>query len=275
MNYTLNGKLLTTGGGPSVPTSFVNTGFSATGAWSYVRPFTATQISGPQYATATALASLDTASVQNSIAFRLTDTSVFPLDNTPAKLTFNGQFQWQIPPDTGKVYGSPTEWDRGTEIGTYTSHKVDTFLTATASFTATAGSFPYYISFDGFYSYSMTAWNTVTATTYTKTGEGKHYPQYPDSTEGVMTASISGDEKWGGAPVYNVYTRKSGSYGTTYDNGPDTSTNVPLQASSIGSFSVGQLKSFITATTYTGIEDTGYTYSYGAITSAYNGYTGI
>lgn len=273
MNYTLNGKLLTTGGGPSVPTSFVNTGFSATGAWTYSRPFTATQTTGPQYATASATASLTTATIDGVyIGFQLDDTSVFPLDNTPANLEFAGNYQsWGEMPDTGIVYG------QGIEIGTYRLVKYSPSFTATATFTANTESFPYYIRFGEMRYYSATAYPGVTATTYTKTGEGKPYPQYPDSTEGVMTASVSGSEGWANHTPTYVSMNKTCSYGATYDNGPDSSLYTPPSSQSVTAFKGGELSSFVTdqISTYTGIADTGYTYSYGAITSAYNGYTGI
>lgn len=267
-----------TGGGGGEVTSFVNTGFSATGAWTYSRPFTATQNSVPSYDTVTTITSLQTAGVTNNnyLGYTIPDTSIFPLNDAPASIVFTGtKQQWGSFTANGTVYGLTSQYGTSLiSIGSWNATTAATSFTATANFTADVQSLPYYIGMQNLPTWMITAGTNITATTYVQTGTAYPYPQYAASTTGVMNGYISGKEDWQNYVAQEV---RTGGWTATYDDGP---TSASAQAGPfvnyVTAFTPGRLQTLVTgvSTGYTGKEDSGYTYTYGEITSAYNGYTG-
>ena len=259
-----------TGGGGSVD-SFINTGFTASGEYTYTRAFTATQKIVPVYDITTAGITLSTGSTPE-LTFSIPDTSVFPLTGLEG-ITFTGAIQaWTSIPSTGTVGGTEGI------TGSWTAVMDGTNFTATAMFSANNPSTPTDIKINNVMGFGiMTIGQPVTATIYTQTGTTKPYPQYPDSTEGTMDTYVSGNENWRNVGLgYAAMTVISGNYNTVYNNGPSISMTTADEQGVI-TFSNGNLRSFVVdrGQGITNITDTGYTYSYGNITSGYTGFTGM
>lgn len=275
-----------TGGGGS-PTSILNTGFTATGSASYTRPFTATQQQVPVYDSVTSSLSLSTAIAGQYLAYiiKSNNASFFLLDgSSPNSLKVSGsKSQWNPIPTGGDVYLSPDVHQGGSSVGTWSAVNTTTdSFTAEAKFTATSTTIDGYLLFYDLPSWSVTAQPVCEGTTYTQTGSDIPYPGYPLTASGTMSSTASGKEYWS-----NTYLLDQGySYVATiavsantmgyYDGGtgPTTASSTSFTTSYSGVPTGNTLHNRIVLDMGTGIEDTGYTYTYGPSASGYTGYVG-
>lgn len=270
-----------TGGGGGDPTSMINPGFVGTGAITYVRPFTATQKAVPTYDTITSAISCPTGSNQYlAYTIKQAGTTWFNLDgSSPNKLRFTGtKASWASIPTFGTVYMS-TSYDtiHGSSVGDWSFTSTDTTFTAEASFTALSNSNLEYLILNNLQGWTVTASTYVTGTTYVQTGTDIPYPQYPSVTQGSASSYLSATESWvSGNGYYQPKFAMSGYNSVIYTDGPTTSStlNSSVQLTLFMDFSTSKnISSRLTSRIATS-EDTGYTYSYGAVASSYAGYTG-
>lgn len=275
-----------TGGGGS-PTSILNTGFTATGSASYTRPFTASQKLVPVYDSVTSSLSL-TPTGNDYIAYliKYNNSSFFNLDgSTPNSLKVSGsKATWGILPESGDVYLSTNyDYRGGSSVGTWSAVNTTTdMFTAEAKFTATSTATANYLVFYDINTWSTTAQPICEGTTYTQTGTDIPYPGYPLTATGYMTSTASGKEFWdiryvlgqGDSYLANIVGEaQTNAYyyaGTGPSTGSSTSVNLPCT----GVPTANTLRSLIVWCMGTGIEDTGYTYTYGPSASGYTGYVG-
>lgn len=267
---------LSTGEGGGAPAAMINTGFSASGAWSYNRPFTATQEQVPAYESSMYTKSYTTANGFNYYTIELTNDET---SGSPFSIVFSGQKQaYQSLPTAGTLYGLTGSYDfQSAVVGEYVTTSENTGLTFTVSAHFTIShTIPYYLTFNNIGAWQITASTSdMSAISYVQTGTSVPYPQYATSTEGYMSAFITGSEKWISVGEYYAHMSSSGSRGAVFNDGPSTSTNLTPRSTSPSSFRAGQLQNFIQEGSATGIAVPGYTYTYGAITSGYSGYTGM
>lgn len=275
-----------TGGGGS-PTSILNTGFSATGSASYTRPFTATQRQVPVYDSVTSSLSLSTAGSQYvAYLIKYNNSSFFTLDgSTPNSLKIWGlKATWQTFPTGGEVYLSNTDaYQGGSSVGRWSAvNTTTTDFTAEANFTATSTQQTEYLVFFDINTWSTTAQQTGEGTTYTQTGTDVPYPGYPLTASGYMTSTASGKEYWSVQYVYPqgdsyVANIEAGAIRSAYyyaGTGPSTGSSTSVSEAYSGVPTGNTLRNQIVWYMGTGIEDTGYTYSYGQSASGYTGYVG-
>ena len=275
-----------TGGGGS-PTSMLNTGFTATGSASYTRPFTATQQQVPVYDSVTSSLSLSTTGSEY-VAYKIkTDnSSFFTLDgSTPNSLKVSGsKATWGTFPTGGYVYLSQNyNYQGGSSVGTWSAVNTTTdSFTAEAKFTATSTTNVDYLVFYGMQPCSTTAYNICEGTTYTQIGTDVPYPGYPLTASGYMTATASGKEFWGvqyvpgqgDSYVANIVVGASTNAYYYNGTGPSTGSSTSVSPTYSGVPTANSLYNLIVGYMGTGIEDTGYTYSYGPSASGYTGYVG-
>ena len=265
MNYTLNGKLLTTGGGgPSEPTAMVNTGFSATGYKSAYVPFTATQISIPQYDIVTTSI---TASY-NINAYML--TAMFPSGTETG--VFSAQInQWiSLEPATGTFFRQSPDY---AQTGTWSAVKTATagvnmymYFSEPNTYTATA---EYFLERWEF-AWGLSNPGDISASYRELTGYDYPYPNYPVTTTGYVRNTVELKEYF---TAGNVKFSGNNQKIVNYDSSPSDSTANTTPTANVMSFVDNGLKNWQTLST--AAEDTNYTYSYGASGSGYSGYTGI
>lgn len=275
-----------TGGGGS-PTSMLNTGFTATGSASYTRPFTATQQQVPLYDSVTSSLFLSTAG-NECVTYKIKsdNSSFFALDgSTPNSLKVSGsKAMWGVFPTGGVVYLSPTTSYQGySSVGTWSAVNTTTdSFTAEAKFTATSTTNADYLMFYGMLPWSTTAQPLCEGTTYTQTGTDIPYPGYPLTASGYMTSTASGKEFWnmqyvlgqGDSYVANIVVGASRNAYYYNGTGPSTGSSTSVSPTYTGVPTANSLHNQIVGYMGTGIEDTGYTYSYGPSASGYTGYVG-
>lgn len=264
MNYTLNGKLLTTGGGPSEPTAMVNTGFSATGYKSGYCEFTATQISIPQYdiVTTTITANYNLNSQQFTAAFPSgTEIGVFSAQisewTTPDTVT--GAFIRQSP--------------NYAQIGTWSADRTATtgvdvymYFYVPYTYTGTAN----YLFNDLNFGWNMTNVSDISASYRELTGYDYPYPSYPVTTTGYVQNTIELKEYF---TAGNVKFSGKNQKIVNYDSSPSDSTANTTSTANVTSFVDNGLKNWQALNTVA--IDTNYKYTYGTLGSGYSGYTGI
>lgn len=266
MNYTLNGKLLTTGGGPSEPTAMVNTGFSATGYKSAYVPFTATQVSVPQYDIITT-----TITANYQLAGAMMFTATFPSGTETG--VFSAQVsEWTtLNPTTGDFFRQEPNY---AQIGTWSAVKTATTgvnihmyfseqqptATETVSYRFDNLSFAWNLSNPG----------DISASYKELTGYDYPYPSYPVTTTGYVQNTVELKEYF---TAGNVKFSGKNQKIVNYDSSPSDSTANTTPTATVISFVDNGLKNWQEfSTTAT---DKNYTYSYGASGSGYSGYTGI
>ena len=270
-----------TGGGGGDPTSMINSGFVGTGAITYVRPFTATQKSVPVYDTATSAISCSTAYAGDGLAYLIKQggSSWFNLNgSSPNKLRFSGtKPSWGSLSVSGTVSMASSTDGYASSVGAWSCGVTGDTVTAEASFTALSNSNTEYLILVGLPAWSVTASTSVTGTTYVQTGTDIPYPQYPTATQGNASSYLSATESWvSGNGYYQPKFTMSGYNSVIYTDGPTTSStlNSSVQLTLFMDFSTSKnISSRLTSRIATS-EDTGYTYSYGAVASSYAGYTG-
>ncbi len=265
MNYTLNGKLLTTGGGPSEPTAMVNTGFSATGYKSAYVPFTATQISVPQYdiISTTITANYD---INPNNAF----TAAFPSGTETG--VFSAQIgEWAtIERSAGEFFRQSPDY---AQIGTWSADKTATtgvnmylYFSAPYTYTAAAKYTFDYLTFG----WSLSNPGDISASYKELTGYDYPYPNYPATTTGYVQNTVELKEYF---TAGNVKFSGKNQKIVKYDSSPSDSTANTTPTANVTSFVDNGLKNWQAFST--AAIDTNYTYSYGTSGSGYSGYTGI
>lgn len=283
MNYTLNGKLLTTGGGPSVPTSFVNTGFSATGIYEYSIPFTAEQNTAG--GTAAESSAFPTTGILNGI---MAGTQMWVVELPSAlinnfsygatlEINLTAQYGGQFDGTNGTVYyGTASTDTNAISIGSWRlPSRVGGILTATINSLSAPTNQQLYMGFRNVTNWmassdNMTAYYTATATS------GPHYPQYDLTTTGVLNSRVEISGGWsdsaGGKVVELSRTaNSSGTYlsGPSYTTGPyieSVPREIPFKTDDFSASAAQAAPSLI--------EDQYYLYTYGTPSSGYTGYTG-
>ena len=267
MNYTLNGKLLTTGGGggPSEPTAMVNTGFSATGYKSAYVPFTATQISVPQYdiITTTITANYELSHYEFTAAFPSgTETGVFSAQIGT----------WvTVDPTTGAFFRQSPNY---AQIGTWSAVATATtgvdiymyFSIQQPTATETAKYLLNTLSFN----WGLSNMSDISASYRDLTGYDYPYPNYPVTTTGYVQNTIELKEYF---TAGNVKFSGKNQKIVNYDSSPSDSTATTTPTANVTSFVDNRLKNWQALST--AAIDTNYMYSYGASGSGYSGYTGI
>lgn len=262
MNYTLNGKLLTTGG-PLVPTAVVNTGFSATGYKSAYVPFTAEQILVPQYETITT-----TASVNYDFSNYMI-TADFPSGTETAVFSAEIYSYATTEPNTGVFY----KMDPWAELGIWSADRTATtgfdmylYFSEPNIYTGTAVYYIYDVSF----SWATTNPGDMSASYKELTGYEHPYPDYPVTATGYVQDTIELKEYF---TAGNVKFSGNDQKIISYDSSPSDSTANTTPTANVTSFVNNGLKNWYTLDT--AATDDNYTYSYGTVTSGYSGYTGI
>lgn len=264
MNYTLNGKLLTTGGGPSEPTAMVNTGFSATGYKSAYVPFTATQVSVPQYDIITTMITANYKLISNEF------TAAFPSGTETG--VFSAQIsEWTTPdPPTGAFIRQSPNY---AQIGTWSAVKtattgVDVYMYFSVPYTYT-GTANYMFDMMNF-GWNMMNVSDISASYRELTGYDYPYTSYPVTTTGYVQNTVelkeyftAGDVKFSGKNQKIV----------NYESSPSDSTANTTPTAIVSMFVDNGLKNWQALST--DAIDTNYTYSYGVSGSGYSGYTGI
>lgn len=266
MNYTLNGKLLTTGGGgPSEPTAMVNTGFSATGYKSAYVPFTATQVSVPQYdiVTTTITANYQLGSNQFTAAFPSgTETGVFSAQKMDY-VTIN--------PTTGAFFRQSPNY---AQVGIWSAVQTTTtsfdmylyFSKQQPTATETAN----YLLNDLSFNWGISNPGNMEASYRELTGYDYPYTSYPVTTTGYVQNTIDMKEYF---TAGNVKFSGKNQKIVKYNSSPSDSTANTTPTAIVSLFVDNGLKNWQAFNT--AAEDTNYTYSYGASGSGYSGYTGI
>ena len=263
MNYTLNGKLLTTGGGPSEPTAMVNTGFSATGYKSAYIPFTATQISVPQYDIVTT-----TITANYNLGGRVF-TAGFPSGTETGLFSAQIDSYVTVNPVTGAFFRQSPY----VQIGYWSAVKttttsVDMYMYFFDPNTVT-GATEY--RFDELsFSWTMSNPGDISASYKELTGYDYPYPSYPATTTGYVQNTIDMKEYF---TAGNVKFSGKNQKIVNYESSPSDSTANTTPTANVTSFVDNGLKNWQALDT--AAIDTNYTYSYGASGSGYSGYTGI
>lgn len=269
-----------TGGGGGGVTSFVNTGFTATGEYSYTKPFTATQIPvpiGETIVTATPMTYVGGYPYQGKMP--QSDATVY---STGATLVFPyTAMSYSMLQETGIVQA---------RIGDGTAHDVGTYTlpnptgNGTASAAVNLNEVPtgdVYFVFSEFQDWKITAGFTAASSVYVDaTATGLPYPQYDPSTTGAYT--ISG--KTTGYAVIGTYTPAylqfaySGDYSIsgTYDSGPSYTSATSDKTTRNYPFFQNDMEKYLTnhAPTDSFVIDSNYSYSYGTVVTGYTGYSG-
>lgn len=264
-----------TGGGGGV-NSFINTGFTASGKYTYTRPFTATQNGVPEYDTA-----VTSYTIQAPFNFDGTFASIPVTMGNTEYSDFNFEIsiqkdQWNTFRNTaGQIYTSTQSDPIGIWHATGNSNTTAGILTGVVTNGAgLTGNVTFYFH-SQFADYGATGL-TMGTTAYTVTGTALPYPQYAETSTGLFSASTD---------VYSAYVNTAGAnimcgiyehrdQLIQFDDGPSyTAVQSGTQKNSF--FNKDTIFNECTAQTQTGSANSNYTFVYGAYASAYDGYRGM
>lgn len=266
-----------TGGGGSVD-SFINTGFTASGEYTYTRPFTATQNGVPEYDT-----TVTSFTIQTPFSFNGTFASIPVTMGNTEYSDFNFELsiqkdQWGTFRTTaGQVYTSTQSDPIGIWYGTgnsdTTTGRLTGVITAGAGLTA---NITYYF-YPQFIDWGATGL-AMQITAQTVTGTALPYPQYAETSTGFYSASTLVDNAHINATTASTDIKCTVSYTAskciTFDDGPSytatpttNTTDINLSGDTVYRESV-----LLTPTTSA---NSNYTFVYGASASAYDGYRGM
>lgn len=266
-----------TGGGGSVD-SFINTGFTASGEYTYTRPFTATQNGVPQYDTA-----VTSYTIQAPFNFDGTFASIPVTMGNTEYSDFNFEIsiqkdQWNTFRTTaGQVYTSTQSNHIGIWYATGNSNTPTGMLSGVVTNGAgLTGNVTFYFR-SQFTDYGATGL-TMDITAYTVTGTALPYPQYAETSTGLYSASTLVDNAHITATTASTGIKCTVSYTAskcmTFDDGPSytaapttNTTDINLSGDTVYKESV-----LLTPTTSA---NSNYTFVYGASASAYDGYRGM
>ena len=255
---------ITGGGGPSEPTAMINTGFTATGYKSAYVPFTATQISVPQYDTITTTI---TASYQlQSQGF----TADFPSGTETG--VFSAQIgEWTtIDPTTGDFFRQTPDYTRvgywSADRTTTTSVNVYMYFSVPNAHNGDAS----YLLMNMSFIWAMTNPGDISASYSELTGYDYPYTSYPVTTTGYVQNTVELKEYF---TAGNVKFSGNNQKIVSYDSSPSDSTANTTPTANVTAFWNAGLKNWQTLST-AAIDDN-YTYLYGTSGSGYSGYTSI
>lgn len=264
-----------TGGGGGV-NSFINTGFTASGKYTYTRTFTATQNATPEYDTVVTGSTFQTpfnfdsnfASVP--VTMGNTEYSNFNFEMSLQKDQWSTFTAW-----TGQVYTSTQSDPVGTWRATGNSNETTGRLTGVITNGAgLTGIITYYFN-PRFVDWGATGL-AMQITAQTVTGTALPYPQYAETSTGLFSASTN---------VYSAYVNTANANITCgiyehrdqliqFEDGPSY-TAVQSGTQTNNFFNKDTIFNECTAQTQTGSANSNYTFVYGASASAYDGYRGM
>lgn len=265
-----------TGGGGGV-NSFINTGFTASGEYTYTRTFTATQNATPEYDTV-----VTSYTIQAPFNFDAAQFVSIPVTMGNTEYSdFNFEMslqkdQWSTFRATaGQIYTSTQSDPIGIWYATGNSNTTTGILTGVVTNGAgLTGNVTYYF-YPRLADYGLTglAMNT---TAYTVTGTALPYPQYAETSTGLFSASTN---------VYSAFVNTANANITCgiyehrdqliqFDDGPSY-TAVQSGTQKNNFFNKDTIFNECTAQTQTGSANSNYTFVYGASASAYDGYRGM
>lgn len=264
-----------TGGGGSV-NSFVNTGFTASGEYTYTRPFTATQNGVPQYDTA-----VTSYTIQAPFNFDGQFASVPVTMGNTEYSDFNFEMslqkdQWSTFRTTaGQVYTSTQSNPIGIWYATGNSNTTAGILTGVITNGAgLTGNITYYF-YPQFVDYGATGL-TMETTAFTVTGTALPYPQYAETSTGLFSASTNVVNASVNMTTPNLMCGilEHRNQLIQFDDGPSyTAAQSATQTNSY--FNKDTIFNECTARTQTSSANSNYTFVYGASASAYDGYRGM
>lgn len=266
-----------TGGGGGV-NSFINTGFTASGEYTYTRTFTATQNGVPEYDTV-----VTSFMIQGPFNFNGTFAYVPVAMGDTEYPTFDFEMplqkdQWSTFRTTaGIIYTSTANASPsvGTWIATGNSNVSTGMLSGNImNGIGLTGSITLYF-YEQFADYGVTGL-AMQASAFTVTGTALPYPQYAETSTGLFSASTN---------VYSAFVNTANANITCgiyehrdqliqFEDGPSY-TAVQSGTQKNNFFNKDTIFNECTAQTQTGSANSNYTFVYGASASAYDGYRGM
>mgnify|MGYP006908797006 CR=1 FL=1 len=261
------------------PTTFINTGFTASGTYDIYQEFTATQKMIPVGNTADSAVYLDYSQSENRLTVRIPMDLInhFSAGGT-IEIPVTGEAWQRLYP--GNLYSGSAYNAVQYSYSTYSVvDELNGPVIARIPVLESPVSQDIYLAFASIMRYAISNYGTATAYWLEQTGTEPSYPQYALTSTGYYKSNMACTAGWVNAFAFGKYIRISGSNNSevAYKDGPssagsvdtwDTPVNIDYHAGyddlCVYRYSSGHKQNFS--------EDSGYTYNMGTQYTAWQGF---